>query len=144
MPRSRSRSLESITRSTTASLERKVPLWRSMASTSVVLPWSTCAMIAMLRILKICPFSPRRRPSTTLGTGCATQGINPGIYGDKLGKSSSFYFIVRRAQRLFFDDVLDQNPDGASGIQIGPVLRMHFDSRATGDLQAPAVAIAGK
>src|SRR5208283_6128066 len=51
MPRSRSRSFESITRSATVSLSRKVPLWRSMASTSVVLPWSTWAMIAMLRIL---------------------------------------------------------------------------------------------
>ena len=27
-----------------------MPLWRSMASTSVVLPWSTCAMMAILRI----------------------------------------------------------------------------------------------
>src|SRR3984893_16354685 len=51
MPRSRSRSFESITRSATVSLSRKVPLWRSMASTSVVLPWSTWAMMAMLRIL---------------------------------------------------------------------------------------------
>src|SRR6266516_3355549 len=50
MPRSRSSSFESITRSTTASLARNVPLWRSMALTRVVLPWSTCAMIAMLRI----------------------------------------------------------------------------------------------
>src|ERR1051325_8094797 len=50
MPRSRSRSLESITRSATTSLARKAPLWRSMAATSVVLPWSTCAMIAILRI----------------------------------------------------------------------------------------------
>src|SRR5271166_554929 len=51
IPRSRSSSLESITRSTWASLARKVPLWFSMASTSVVLPWSTCAMMAMLRML---------------------------------------------------------------------------------------------
>src|ERR1022692_2045663 len=51
MPRSRSRSFESMTRSATVSLSRKVPLWRSMASTSVVLPWSTWAMMAMLRIL---------------------------------------------------------------------------------------------
>src|SRR5476651_2578178 len=50
MPRSFSRSLESMTRSTTASLERKVPDWRSIASTSVVLPWSTWAMMAMLRM----------------------------------------------------------------------------------------------
>ena len=28
----------------------KMPLWLSMASTSVVLPWSTCAMMAMLRM----------------------------------------------------------------------------------------------
>ena len=49
MPRSRSRSLLSITRSTTRSLARKMPLWCSIASTSVVLPWSTCATMATLR-----------------------------------------------------------------------------------------------
>src|SRR4051812_42123622 len=49
MPRSRSSSLLSIARSATRSLARKVPLWCSSASTSVVLPWSTCAMIATLR-----------------------------------------------------------------------------------------------
>src|SRR5579862_4742401 len=53
IPRSRSSSFESITRSTWCSLERKVPLCCSMASTSVVLPWSTCAMMAILRILKL-------------------------------------------------------------------------------------------
>src|SRR5271166_2367700 len=51
MPRSRSNSLESITLSACASLARQVPLWFSMASTSVVLPWSTCAMMAILRML---------------------------------------------------------------------------------------------
>src|SRR5712671_7859196 len=51
MPRSRSRSFESIMRSATASFSRKIPLCLSMASTSVVLPWSTCAMIAILRML---------------------------------------------------------------------------------------------
>ena len=50
MPRSRSSSFESMTRSTTCSLARKVPLCCSMASTSVVLPWSTWAMIAILRM----------------------------------------------------------------------------------------------
>src|SRR5215472_1260365 len=50
MPRSRSRSFESITRSTTSWLARKMPLCFSIASTNVVLPWSTCAMMAMLRI----------------------------------------------------------------------------------------------
>jgi hypothetical protein len=59
IPRSRSSAFESITRSTTASLARNVPLWRSMASTSVVLPWSTCAMMAMLRILLFTSSDPR-------------------------------------------------------------------------------------
>ena len=54
MPRSRSRSLESITRSATCSLLRKMPLWCSMASTNVVFPWSTCAMIAILRMVSFC------------------------------------------------------------------------------------------
>src|SRR3990172_5735390 len=49
IPRSRSRSIESMTRSTSASFARNVPVWRSMASTKVVLPWSTWAMIARLR-----------------------------------------------------------------------------------------------
>ena len=49
MPFSRSRSPESMTRSTTAWLARNVPVWRSIASTSVVLPWSTWATIATLR-----------------------------------------------------------------------------------------------
>src|ERR1700758_2833088 len=51
MPRSRSSSLESMTRSMTVSLARKAPLWRSMASTRVVFPWSTWAMMAILRIV---------------------------------------------------------------------------------------------
>src|SRR5512144_921331 len=49
MPFSRSRSIESMTRSATCSLARKMPDCRSMASTRVVLPWSTWAMMATLR-----------------------------------------------------------------------------------------------
>ncbi|SLH26816.1 Uncharacterised protein [Mycobacteroides abscessus subsp. abscessus] len=49
MPFSRSRSPESITRSTGSARSAKAPDWRSMASTSVVLPWSTCATMATLR-----------------------------------------------------------------------------------------------
>src|SRR3954447_16718102 len=49
IPFSRSRSIESITRSATCSLARKIPLCQSIASTSVVLPWSTWAMMARLR-----------------------------------------------------------------------------------------------
>ena len=52
MPRSRSWSIESMTRSVSpsASCAEKTPDWRSIASTSVVLPWSTWAMIATLRM----------------------------------------------------------------------------------------------
>src|SRR6266568_327791 len=49
MPFSRSRSIESRTRSATSSLARKAPDCHSIASTSVVLPWSTWATIATLR-----------------------------------------------------------------------------------------------
>ena len=49
IPRSRSRSLLSMARSCTCWLSRKVPDCCSSRSTRVVLPWSTCAMIAMLR-----------------------------------------------------------------------------------------------
>src|SRR5215831_14111640 len=50
MPRSRSRSSLSIARSCTSWLARKVPVWRRSPSSRVVLPWSTCAMIARLRM----------------------------------------------------------------------------------------------
>ena len=49
MPRSRSRSFESMTRSPTFWLSRKVPDWLSRRSMRVVLPWSTWAIMAMLR-----------------------------------------------------------------------------------------------
>src|SRR5476649_1239326 len=49
IPRSRSSSLLSIARSATRSFARNTPLWCSSASTSVVLPWSTWAMMATLR-----------------------------------------------------------------------------------------------
>src|SRR3954468_10753069 len=49
MPFSRSRSIESMTRSATSWFWRNAPDCQSMASTSVVLPWSTWATIATLR-----------------------------------------------------------------------------------------------
>src|SRR4051794_2414146 len=50
MPFSRSRSIESMTRSATSWFARKAPDCQSIASTSVVFPWSTCATIATLRM----------------------------------------------------------------------------------------------
>ncbi len=49
MPRSRSSSMLSMRRSSTTWSARNMPLCLKRPSTSVVLPWSTCAMIAMLR-----------------------------------------------------------------------------------------------
>src|SRR3954453_18529079 len=48
LPFSRSRSIESMTRSATSWFARKAPDCQSIASTSVVLPWSTWATIATL------------------------------------------------------------------------------------------------
>src|SRR5215831_6295800 len=61
MPRSRSSSFESSARSATCWLARNAPLWRSIASTRVVFPWSTWAMIAMLRISMVSKAEPRSR-----------------------------------------------------------------------------------
>ena len=92
MPRSRSRSFESIARSATRWFSRKAPDCCSSRSTSVVLPWSTWAIMAMLRrfmqsALNRCgpPRGPRVWPeysqpvpgrnvagSGTVGSGTAT------------------------------------------------------------------------
>src|SRR5262249_43680603 len=49
IPFSRSRSVESSTRSATSWFSRNEPDCQSIASTRVVFPWSTCAMIATFR-----------------------------------------------------------------------------------------------
>ena len=49
MPRSRSRSLESMRRSPSSSPRCRAPAWDNSLSIRVVLPWSTWAIIAMLR-----------------------------------------------------------------------------------------------
>src|SRR5215469_17355346 len=74
MPRSRSMSLESMMRSPRRSWAAKVPDCFSRQSTRVVLPWSTCAMMAMLRIGR---FMVVRRPAaapTDTGAGAAWLG----------------------------------------------------------------------
>ncbi len=81
IPRSRSIGFESITRSSTCWLSRKVPACRSIWSTRVVLPWSTCAMMAMLRIDIYSSSSggraPRGKPPQT-DKGPRTPDQNPG------------------------------------------------------------------
>ena len=73
IPRSRSMSPESITRSATCWLSRKMPLWRRRPSTSVVLPWSTWAMMAMLRISsRIILYLPSCSPSLRASSLCCS------------------------------------------------------------------------
>ena len=57
MPRSFSMALESMIRSPIFSCAAKVPDCFSRQSTSVVLPWSTWAMMAMLRIGRCMSFA---------------------------------------------------------------------------------------
>ena len=62
MPRSRSRSLESMARSATRWFSRNEPDCCSSRSTSVVLPWSTWAMMAILRSFIFLSRKPLRAP----------------------------------------------------------------------------------
>src|SRR5262245_38562060 len=71
MPFSRSRSPESSTRSATRSFARKAPDCHSIASTSVVLPWSTWATIATLRMSSRVGTTPMLRRGITVRSGAA-------------------------------------------------------------------------
>src|SRR4051812_16879450 len=59
MPFSRSRSIESMTRSLMSAPSRKAPDCQSIASTRVVLPWSTWATMATLRMSERACTRPR-------------------------------------------------------------------------------------
>ena len=94
MPRSRSKSPESITRSATASFWRNTPLCRSSWSTRVVLPWSTWAIIATFRksslfaMIPIVPFfSVTLNPSR--GAGALAPGLGEGrTFGGRVFSSN--------------------------------------------------------
>src|SRR5689334_17923912 len=71
MPRSRSSAFESMTRSATCWFSRKIWLCFSIASTSVVLPWSTWATMAMFRIsLRCMRLLPYKGLAATLACLC--------------------------------------------------------------------------
>jgi len=76
MPRSRSWSLESMTRSTRAACSPKVPVARRRASTNVVLPWSTWATSATLRSAGEC-FRWGARRGDAIGPGTPPEPIGP-------------------------------------------------------------------
>ena len=80
MPRSRSRSMESMSRSATTWLSRNMPLCLNNWSTSVVLPWSTCEIMAILRIKR--EFMGLSLPNDTIENpmGRLTAACDAGAY----------------------------------------------------------------
>src|SRR5215213_6178814 len=138
MPRSRSKSIESITRSTCCSFSRQVPDWLSIESTSVVLPWSTCAMIATLRTssLSLCiPYKPLRAARTRLH---AKVRAPPPVYyfGPKLKGN-----CTPAARRLSPADapqharlaqsLVEHDADGGGEVQAAHARVRHGDGEAT-------------
>src|SRR4051812_25657586 len=90
MPFSRSRSIESSTRSATSWLAQNAPDCHSIASTSVVLPWSTWATIATLRRSSRRAGMASSLGGRPLGSGWAVRrsaaaqrglGLRPVLYG---------------------------------------------------------------
>src|SRR4051794_24176249 len=77
MPFSRSRSIESMTRSATSAPSRKAPDCQSIASTRVVLPWSTWATMATLRrserVSRGTPAQARRSARAWLAGRCVVR-----------------------------------------------------------------------
>ena len=99
MPFSRSRSPESRTRSTTAARSPNAPDARSMASTSVVLPWSTCATMATLR--SSAPVSrPRAAPGVANGSVGTTASRVDAAEVTVKGSGSGDQGIPRRERSL--------------------------------------------
>src|SRR5918999_286047 len=121
MPFSRSRSPESMTRSSTSWFSRNAPDCQSMASTSVVLPWSTWATIATFRRSSRVEKGMRARlrlvnrewPQTVGGLPQSTRGRPPpgsAAGGGTLGAAMSMVIRPRSAalapfvRSLAYDD----------------------------------------
>ena len=102
MPFSRSRSPESMIRSTTAWFSRNTPVWRSIASTSVVLPWSTWATMATLR--------RSVRTAWVVAVGTAVPGLSF-MGSQSVAQATPIRAIVRRAAR--------QSPRGTLPVATG-------------------------
>src|SRR3954453_14494831 len=85
IPRSRSWGLESRMQSPWSWLARYWPDCRSMASTSVVLPWSTCAMMATLRMSLRRVMVGFRPPRGGLGDCGRSEGIGLRAVGIRAG-----------------------------------------------------------
>src|SRR5438034_3120104 len=120
MPRSRSRSFESITRSSTCWCAAKVPDCCSSLSTSVVLPWSTWAMMAMLRRLRI--DFPNEGRALYAMNGCVLQRTKSKLHRhgykttgkdrDRHGREGQRHSRGRRVERHLRETL----PNGEGGV----------------------------
>ncbi len=106
MPRSRSRSFESIARSATRWFSRNEPDCCSRRSTSVVLPWSTWAMIATLRRF-MTKISIRKMKTSESGL-CRKPGRGPrhGLRIDQFSRRKGVRPGAHRPRRDSFQDLL--------------------------------------
>src|SRR5699024_2568229 len=105
MPRSRSMSPESITRSATCWLARNAPDCLSIWSTRVVLPWSTWAIMAMLRrfsriIVSLFPLYCHNCRSHTLQKAPESAVYTYGLY------CTSYRFVCQESQNAFSYDII--------------------------------------
>src|SRR5213592_4628715 len=106
MPFSRSSSIESMTRSFTSWFSRNTPDCQSMASTSVVLPWSTWATIATLRRSRRAGMWCRLK-EPGYGTGPDVHG-QPSMVGAVEGETLG----PGRAPVAGYEDVVDPQEEG--------------------------------
>ena len=97
MPFSRSRSMESMTRSATTSLVRKAPDCTRRASTRVVLPWSTCAITATFRRSRRLATGKRYGASVSTTRNPYTDETAHRSRGPKVGRYQEDY---RKLERL--------------------------------------------
>ena len=93
-------------------------------------------MIAMFLMLKIIPFHH--------GDAEALRDAIRRLYGGRLGKSLSLYFIVCARKYLFFNNVLDGDAEGATRIQVDVIAGGLFHPCAPCHLQAATVTISRK
>src|ERR1700712_3166265 len=137
IPFSRSRSPESMTRSCTSWFSRNAPDCHSIASTSVVLPWSTCAMIATLRMSErsatpaVSATWPPRAAGASAGRAPRSQQERP--VGEREGASAALdhgpELLVERGPPALLDREVERHR---------APLREHFVGRLPPALQVGA------
>src|SRR5262245_48420136 len=137
MPFSRSRSFESRTRSFTSWFARKAPDCQSSASTRVVFPWSTWAMIARLRK------SSRADMKTPFGGSlqCRWGGGRPWIQGPPPPAGSRRAADHERVVRRMASTRADRYARGPDEMRIGREAELEERRAARREVEAVDAAV---